>query len=57
VSIAVKGDTKLERGGRSRASTCFVGAPTQLNLVLVNLLSNAAKFTTEGTIELSVAVE
>ena len=34
----------------------FFGAPTQLNLVLVNLLSNAAKFTTVGSIELTVNI-
>jgi len=39
------------------ADSSFMGAPTQLILVLVNLLSNAAKFTTEGQIELSVAVK
>ena len=38
------------------ADSSFVGAPTQLNLVLINLLSNAAKFTTEGKVVLSAAV-
>ena len=39
------------------ADKVFAGAPTQLNLVLVNLVSNALKFTTEGKVVLSVAVE
>ena len=52
VTICVKDNTNL------RASTaCFEGAPTQLNLVLVNLLSNAAKFTATGKIELCIEVE
>ena len=38
------------------ADSCFMGAPTQLNLVLINLLSNAAKFTTVGRVVLSAAV-
>ena len=38
------------------ANASFVGAPTQLNLVLVNLLSNAVKFTTEGRVVLCAVV-
>jgi len=38
------------------AGSIFIGAPTQLNLVLVNLLSNAAKFTSTGQIEISVDI-
>jgi len=35
----------------------LIGAPMQLNLVLLNLVSNAAKFTTKGAITFSVTVE
>jgi len=38
------------------AEVALLGAPTQLNLMLLNLVSNATKFTTEGSIVLGATV-
>ena len=46
--------TGAKQAKPASAASFFVGSPTQLNLVLVNLLSNAAKFTTTGKIELTI---
>ena len=53
---AAKPGVRISLNAAPEADFEFVGAPTQLNLVLVNLMSNALKFTTEGKVELSVAV-
>ena len=46
----------IEAAGGGNAELMLQGAPTQLNLMLLNLVSNAAKFTTEGTVTLSATV-
>ena len=53
---AAKPGVSISLNASPQADFDFVGAPTQLNLVLVNLMSNALKFTKEGVVELSVAV-
>ena len=53
VDIIFKNNKTTETLG---ADAAFMGAPVQLNLVLVNLLSNAAKFTKAGKVEISLDV-
>ena len=53
---AAKSGVSIELNASSGANAAFIGAPTQLNLVLVNLMSNALKFTKAGKVVLSVAV-
>ena len=53
---AAKPGVAVSLNAAPEAEAVFVGAPTQLNLVLVNLMSNALKFTKEGSVVLSVKV-
>jgi len=53
---AAKPGVTVSVSAAPEAEFVFIGAPTQLNLVLVNLMSNALKFTKEGNVVLSVYV-
>jgi len=53
---SAKPGVSISLSAATEADFNFIGAPTQLNLVLVNLMSNALKFTKEGEVVLSVAV-